>query len=72
MPGKIINPFRILLAQKATCRQHNGAPMDVQRAWPTLDSWTNNEVTRRDAPLTKTLCQYFDCQVGNLVVFEKA
>ena len=42
MPGKIVNHFRILLAQKATKQQQNIALMDVQRetgvAWSTLNS----------------------------------
>ncbi|MGV8027085.1 MAG: helix-turn-helix domain-containing protein [Anaerolineaceae bacterium] len=49
--------------------------MDVQRetgiAWSTLNSWANNQVTRYDAPVIKALCEYFDCQVGDLLVFEK-
>lgn len=75
MPGKIVNHFRILLAQKATKQKQNITLMDVQRetgiAWSTLNSWANNQVTRYDAPVIKTLCEYFDCQVGDLIVFEK-
>jgi putative transcriptional regulator len=75
MTGKIINHFRILLAQKATQQQQNIALMDVQRgtgiAWSTLNAWANNHVTRYDAPVIQALCEYFDCQVGDLLVFEK-
>lgn len=75
MTGKIINHFRILLAQKATRQQQNIALMDVQRetgiAWSTLNSWANNQVTRYDAPVILTLCEYFNCQVGDLLVFDK-
>jgi len=75
MTGKIVNHFRILLAQKATKQQQNIALMDVQRetgiAWSTLNSWANNQVTRYDAPVIQMLCEYFDCQVGDLLVFEK-
>ncbi len=75
MPGKIVNHFRILLAQKATILQKNIALLDVQRdtgiAWSTLNSWANNQVTRYDAPVIQALCEYFDCQVGDLLVFEK-
>ena len=75
MPGKIVNHFRILLAQKATKQQQNIALMDVQRetgiAWSTLNSWANNQLTRYDAPVIKALCEYFDCQVGDLLVYEK-
>jgi putative transcriptional regulator len=75
MAGKIVNHFRILLAQKATKQQQNIALMDVQRetgiAWSTLNSWANNQVTRYDAPVIQALCEYFGCQVGELLVFEK-
>lgn len=75
MPGKIINHFRILLAQKATKLQKNIALLDVQRetgiAWSTLNAWANNQVTRYDASVIQALCEYFNCQVGDLLVFEK-
>lgn len=74
MSGKIVNHFRILLAQKATRQQQNIALMDVQRetgiAWSTLNSWANNQLTRYDAPVIISLCEYFECQVGDLLVFE--
>lgn len=75
MPGKITNRFRILLAQKATIEQHGIAINDVQRetgvAWSTLNAWANNQVTRYDAPVIQALCEYFNCQVGDLLVFER-
>lgn len=75
MPGKIVNHFRILLAQKATGLQKNITLVDVQRdtgiAWSTLNAWANNQVTRYDAPVIQTLCEYFECQVGDLLVFER-
>jgi putative transcriptional regulator len=49
--------------------------MDVQGetgiAWSTLNSWANYQVACYDAPGIKALCEYFDCQVGNLLVFER-
>lgn len=75
MTGKIANRFRILLAEKATKEQHNIAINDVRRetgiAWSTLNAWANNQVTRYDAPVIQALCEYFNCQVGDLLVFEK-
>lgn len=75
MPGKVINCFRILLSQKATKQQQNIALLDVQRetgiAWSTLNSWANNQVTRFDAPIIQALCEYFEYQVGDLLIFEK-
>jgi putative transcriptional regulator len=75
MTGRIVNRFRMLLAEKATRVQHNIALNDVQRetgiAWSTLNSWANNQVTRYDAPVIQALCDYFNCQVGDLLVYEK-
>jgi len=54
MSGKINNRFRVLLSQKATKQKQNIAWMDVRRetgiAWPTMNSWARNQVTRFDAP----------------------
>jgi putative transcriptional regulator len=73
--NKIVNRFRILLAQKATKAQQNIALMDVQRgtgiAWSTLNAWANNQVTRYDAPVIQALCDYLECQVGDLIVLER-
>jgi putative transcriptional regulator len=75
MNGRIANRFRVLLAEKATKEQHSIAINDVQRetgiAWSTLNSWANNQVTRYDAAIISALCVYFNCQVGDLLVFEK-
>jgi DNA-binding Xre family transcriptional regulator len=75
MTGRITNRLRILLAEKATREQHSIAINDVQRetgiAWSTLNSWAYNQATRYDAPMIKALCQYFNYQVVDLLVFEK-
>lgn len=75
MTGRISNRFRILLAEKATREQHSIAINDVQRetgvAWSTLNSWANNQVTRYDAPVIRALCEYFNCQVGDLIIIER-
>lgn len=75
MTGRVVNRFRMLLAEKATKEQHSIAINDVQRetgvAWSTLNSWANNQVTRYDATVIQALCEYFNCQVGDLLIFEK-
>jgi len=74
MTEKISNRFRILLAQKATREKRNIALKEVGRetgiAWSTLNAWANNQVTRYDATVIKALCEYFSCQVGDLIIFE--
>lgn len=75
MTCKIVNRFRILLAEKATQELHNIAINDVQRetgiAWSTLNAWANNKVTRYDASIIQALCDYFNCQVGDLLVYKQ-
>jgi putative transcriptional regulator len=75
MNGRIANRFRVLLAEKATREQHSIAINDVQRetgiAWSTLNSWANNQVTRYDAPVIQALCEYFNCQVGDLLIYKQ-
>ena len=72
MSSKVINRFRILVAQKAMKQQQNINLSDVQRetgiAWSTLNSWANNQVTRYDSAILVSLCDYFNCQVGDLLV----
>jgi len=74
MPGKITNRLRLLLAEKATREQRNIPLKQLQRetgiAWSTLNSWANNQVSRYDAPVILALCQYFKCQVGDLICYE--
>jgi putative transcriptional regulator len=75
MTKQISNRFRILLAEKATREQRNIALKEVGRstgiAWSTLNAWANNQVTRYDAPVIKALCEYFTCQVGDLIIYER-
>lgn len=74
MPGKINNRLRLLLAEKATREQRNIPLKQLQRetgvAWSTLNSWANNQVSRYDAPVILALCDYFKCQVGDLIRYE--
>lgn len=40
-------------------------------AWGKLCSWANNRVACFDAPVIEALCDYLDCEVGDLIVFEQ-
>lgn len=74
MPGRISNHLRLLLAEKATREHRNISLKQVQRetgiAWSTLSAWANNQVTRYDASVISSLCDYFSCQVGTLLQYE--
>ena len=75
MPGKIVNKFRVLLAEKAEKEQKNIPLKEVQRqtgiTWTTLQSWANNKVTRFDAPVIAALCIFLECEVGDLLVYRR-
>jgi putative transcriptional regulator len=36
----------------------------------TITSWVRNDVTRFDSNLIEGICDYFDCDVGDLLYFE--
>lgn len=36
----------------------------------TIIAWIRNEVTRFDAKLIENLCNYFNCDIGDLLYFE--
>jgi putative transcriptional regulator len=71
MTSRIINRFRILLAEKETREKRHIPLTEVQRetgiAWTTLQAWANNEVQRFDAPVIAALCEYLGCEVGELL-----
>ena len=75
MPGIIKNRFRVLLAEKAGKEQRNIPLKEVQRktdiAWTTLQSWANNKVSRFDAQVIIDLCDYLDCDIGDLIIYER-
>jgi DNA-binding Xre family transcriptional regulator len=75
MPGEIITRFRVLLAQKAETERRNITLKEVQRetgiAWTTLQSWANNDVSRYDAPVIIKLCDYLNCELGDLIIYQR-
>jgi putative transcriptional regulator len=36
----------------------------------TIIKWVRNEVTRYDAHIIERLCDYFNCEIGDLLYFE--
>ena len=75
MSGKIYNRFRVLLAEKAEKEQKNIPLKEVERrtgiTWTTLQSWANNKVSRFDEPVIIALCDFLECEVGDLLVYRK-
>ncbi len=68
----ISNRFGILLAEKIANEKRNISLSEVARetgiARKTLQSWANNNVSRFDAPVIEALCEYLECEPGNLIV----
>jgi DNA-binding Xre family transcriptional regulator len=51
-------------------RQHDIAQFAEVRDH-TIIAWIRNEVTRFDARVVERLCDYFQCDVGDLLYFEE-
>jgi DNA-binding Xre family transcriptional regulator len=51
-------------------RQHDIAAFAEVRDH-TITAWIHNEVTRFDARVVERLCDYFQCDVGDLLYFEE-
>jgi putative transcriptional regulator len=71
----VVNRFRLLLAEKAQKGRRNIPLTEVERetniSWKTLQGWANNQVTRYDAPVIEALCEFLDCEVGDLIIYER-
>jgi putative transcriptional regulator len=72
--GKIINRFKILLAEKEVKDGRSYSYRAIQEvtgiAASTLSALANNNTTRYDAGTLAALCDFFGCQPGALLVYE--
>ena len=75
MTGKVYNRFKLLVAQKEINESRNISYEEIKRATgiaaSTLSAWANNTTKRFDADTIASLCEYFDCGVGELIVYER-
>ena len=75
MTGTISNRFRVLLAQKAEVEKRNISLAEVQREikipWTSLQKWANNKVTRFDSAVIIKLCDYLDCEIEDLIIYDR-
>lgn len=37
----------------------------------TISNWYNQKITRFSADTLEVLCEFFDCQVGDILVYER-
>ena len=75
MTGNISNRFRVLLAHKAETEKRNISLAEVQREikipWTSLQKWANNNVTRFDSSVIIKLCDYLNCEINDLIVYDR-
>jgi putative transcriptional regulator len=74
MTGKVYNQFKILLAQKEI-KESRRIPYDEIKiktgmAMSTISAWSTNRIKRYDADTIASLCDYFGCSVGDLIVYD--
>jgi DNA-binding Xre family transcriptional regulator len=67
----LTNHFFDLLQRKETQERRKISISEVSRATGisrvTLQAWSENRVSRYDAPVIQALCGYFGCSVGELI-----
>ena len=75
MGGRVYNRFKLLIAQKELAERRNISYDDIHRetglAISTLSAWANNMIQRFDVSSIATLCEFFHCEVGDLIVYER-
>ena len=68
----ISNKFAVLLATKGAREKRRIPLTEVQKetgiAWKTLQAWQNDQVTRFDAIVIEALCEYLNCEPGELII----
>jgi putative transcriptional regulator len=76
MAGKVFNRFKILLAQKEIKGKKSISYDEIKEktgiAASTISACANNKTKRYDADTIAALCDFFECEVGDLIVYERA
>lgn len=71
----ITNRFLSLLSEKEKKEQRHIPLLEVHNKtginWRTLQSWSNNKVTRFDSSILIALCEYFDCNIEDLILIHR-
>lgn len=45
---------------------------EIKISYNALDRWLKNDVERYDAPIVERLCEYFGCDVGDLLYIDRS
>jgi putative transcriptional regulator len=75
MTGKVYNRFKILLAEKEIQEGRKILYDEINQATgiaaSTLSAWATNNVKRYDKATIADLCDFLNCDVGDLIVYER-
>lgn len=68
----VLNRFKELLAEKERRERRRVSYEEIRRntgiASSTLSAWASNEVVRYDANTIAQLCDFFNCEISDLLV----
>ncbi len=60
-------PFNSNRSYNVLFREEGGLESEAQ-----ISAWSTNSINRYDADTIASLCEYFDCSVGDLIVYESS
>lgn len=71
---KLKNRLLFLLTEKERKEGRRITQIEVARAIGissnTMSSWVHNDITKFEAPIVERICDYFQCDVSDLLYFE--
>lgn len=75
MASTLKNRFLYLMTEKERQLGRNISYTEIAKATGVsvgvISRWANNEVDRFDRPIIEKLCDYFDCDLGDLLYLER-
>ena len=75
MSGKVYTRFKILLAEKEIKEGRRISYDEIKDATgiatSTLSGWATNSIKRYDADTIAGICDYLDCELGDLLVYKR-
>ncbi len=75
LPTRIRNRFLVLLAEKEKREGRRIRNKEIAQAVGvnehTVARWLRNEVQQVDMPVLEAFCDYFGCEVGDLLYIER-
>lgn len=75
MAGKIRNRFFTLLGKKEQQLGRRITNTEISKATgishPAVARWIRNEVTEAEFKVLAAFCEYFDCEIGDLLYIER-